>query len=81
MPPYLRSPYLPAPGPTDSVEDDWLRNKYRETYFHIMSCRPRNMLKDEIYAWEKIYKVRYQTRPMEARKRFFELDKYPDMRR
>ena len=73
--------YLCRLGRTDAVEDDWLRNKYRQTYFHVMSCRPRDRLKDEIYMWEKIYKVQFQTRPMEARKRFFELNKYPDTRR
>ncbi|XP_043206788.1 28S ribosomal protein S30, mitochondrial-like isoform X1 [Amphibalanus amphitrite] len=75
-------PYLdPERSLVDAVEDDWLRTKYLQTYFHIMSCRPRSRLKDEVYMWEKIYKVQFQTRPMEARKRFFELNKYPDMRR
>ncbi|XP_037082643.1 uncharacterized protein LOC119103284 [Pollicipes pollicipes] len=74
-------PYLDPTRSLDALEDDWLRTRYRETFFHVMSNRPRHRLKDEIYLWERIYKVQFQTRPMEARKRFFELNQFPGDRR
>lgn len=42
-----------------------------------MSHRPRKLQAPEIYDWEYIYKVAFETRPMDARKRFFERGEDP----
>lgn len=39
--------------------------------------RPRGRLPYEIYDWERIYKIKFPMRPMEARLRPFELDCNP----
>lgn len=44
-----------------------------ETYKHIASNRPRHRPEPELYQWEKIYKVDNSTRPMEPKRRPFEL--------
>lgn len=46
-----------------------------------MANRPRYQEIDEIYTWEKIYKIDHQTRPMDRRSRFFELFKNPAERK
>lgn len=51
----------------------WLHNKYRWCTSH----RNHFLQAPEIYDWEYIYKVAFNTRPMDARKRFFELDQFP----
>lgn len=43
----------------------------------LTSHRPRHRLLPEIYDWEKIYKIQFETRQFEARRRFFELDQDP----
>lgn len=42
-------------------------------YKHIASNRPRHRPEPELYLWEKIYKVDNPTRPMEPKRRPFEL--------
>jgi small subunit ribosomal protein S30 len=51
----------------------WLHNRHRV----LTSHRPRHRLVPEIYDWERIYKIEFDTRGMEARRRFFELDQDP----
>lgn len=55
------------------IEDDnkrcWLENRYK----HLVSNRPRHDLLPEIYLWEKIYKIQFNTRFFEAKRRPFEL--------
>lgn len=57
---------------------EWLEAEFK----HMYSRRPWHILPYEIYQWERIYKIRHQTRPFEARKRPFELQNVrPYMRR
>lgn len=43
----------------------------------LTSHRPRHRLLPEVYDWERIYKIQFETRQFEARRRFFELEKDP----
>lgn len=52
---------------------EWLHNTYR----HLTSHRRRHLQVPEIFDWEYIYKVAFETRPMDARKRFFERGEDP----
>lgn len=52
-----------------------------QEFKHMCANRPRHLEKPEIYLWEKIYKIDHNTRPLEARRRFFELDINPWKRR
>lgn len=55
------------------IENDDRRIFLEKQYKFITSNRERNLSMPEIYAWEKIYKIDHKTRPMEPRRRFFEL--------
>ncbi|GLG96810.1 Uncharacterized protein GBIM_03711 [Gryllus bimaculatus] len=55
----------------------WLEKHFK----HMYSNRPRKLLADELYHWEKIYKVDHKTRPQEPRRRPFELGQFPLERR
>lgn len=60
--------------------DDSERRSFLETRFkHIFSRRPRHRkdLIPEVYLWEWIYKIKFNTRPLDARRRFFELNQDP----
>lgn len=59
------------------IEHDKRREFLENKYKHLVSHRPRHLLVPEIYNWEKIYKVDHKTRPMEPKRRFFELDINP----
>ncbi|XP_017034058.2 large ribosomal subunit protein mL65 [Drosophila kikkawai] len=48
-----------------------------KTVKHLASNRPRHLELPETYMWEKLYKIDNNTRAMEARRRFFELDVNP----
>lgn len=61
----------------DPERREWLEDQFKYMY----SCRPRDKLPYELYHWEKIYKVDHKTRPMDARRRPFELGINPYMRR
>ncbi|XP_058823399.1 large ribosomal subunit protein mL65 [Topomyia yanbarensis] len=68
-------PYLckTEPRVADIVEEN--RRTFMEmTYKHRTSNRPRHRPDPELYQWEKIYKVDHNTRPMEAKRRPFELN-------
>ncbi|XP_055611305.1 28S ribosomal protein S30, mitochondrial [Uranotaenia lowii] len=62
---------------TETRIADILEEKRRvfmeDSYKRIASNRPRHRLVPEIYQWEKIYKVDHKTRPMEPKRRPFEL--------
>lgn len=60
----------------DYVEDE-KRYFLDKTYKYLASNRPRHLELPEIYLWEKIYKIDNKTRPLEARRRFFELNINP----
>ncbi|XP_075154294.1 mitochondrial ribosomal protein S30 [Haematobia irritans] len=49
------------------------RTFLEETFKHMCSNRPRHLPLPEIYMWEKLYKIDNKTRPLEARRRFFEV--------
>lgn len=64
----------------DYKDDDkrkWLEREYK----NLVSNRPRHKEIDEIYAWEKIYKIDHKTRFVEKRRRFFELFQKPQDKR
>lgn len=58
-------------------EDDNKRQWLEKEYKFLTSNRPRYKEMDEIYAWEKIYKIDFESRPTERRRRFFEVFKQP----
>lgn len=70
-------PYLGKEQVVANIEDvvrrEWLHKRHKV----LTSHRPRHRLLPEIYDWEKIYKVQFETRQFEARRRFFELDQDP----
>lgn len=79
---YEIRPYLDKEEPTVADIADPERRQFLESRFkHLVSLRPRHRLLPEIYLWEKIYKIDYNTRPMDARRRFFELNINPWARR
>ncbi|EDV99825.1 28S ribosomal protein S30, mitochondrial [Drosophila grimshawi] len=53
------------------------REFLERTFKHLASKRPRHLELPEVYMWEKLYKIDNKTRPMEARRRFFERDVNP----
>lgn len=55
------------------IQNDDKRQWLEREYKHMMSNRPRHRLGNEIYQWEKIYKIDHKTRNIEPRRRFFEL--------
>lgn len=63
------------------IEDDnkrcWLESRYK----HLVSNRPKHLLLPEVYLWEKIYKIKFNTRFFEPKRRPFELDINPYRRR
>ncbi|XP_028167434.1 28S ribosomal protein S30, mitochondrial [Ostrinia furnacalis] len=63
------------------IEDDkkrcWLESRYK----HLVSNRPKHFLEPEVYLWEKIYKIKFDTRYHEKKRRPFELDINPYKRR
>lgn len=63
------------------VEDTKQRAWLEKTFKYIVSNRPRARLTPEIYNWEKIYKIDHDTKPMEPKRRFFELSINPFRRR
>lgn len=59
--------------PQDVDKRKWLEREYK----FLVSHRPRFKELDEIYAWEKIYKIDHDTRQVDKRRRFFEFFKQP----
>lgn len=75
-------PYLGEEEQTVADIEDVKRREFLEqTFKHIMANKPRHRLEPEIYNWEKFYKIDNETMPMDARRRFFELDINPWNRR
>lgn len=77
---YDMKPYVDKECETVADIDHLDRREFLERNFkHIFSRRPRHR-KDmipEVYLWEWIYKIKFNTRPMDARRRFFELNQDP----
>ncbi|CAK1581061.1 unnamed protein product [Parnassius mnemosyne] len=63
------------------IEDDEKRRWLESRYKHLVSNRPKHYLMPEIYLWERIYKIKHNTRFFEAKRRFFERDINPFKRR
>uniref|UniRef100_A0A1S4GB15 Uncharacterized protein n=2 Tax=Anopheles gambiae TaxID=7165 RepID=A0A1S4GB15_ANOGA len=67
-------PYLcPTETRVADIEDENRRVFMERAYKHMASNRPRHRLVPEVYQWEKIYKIDNKTRPMEPKRRPFEL--------
>lgn len=63
------------------IEDDKRRCWLESTYKHLVANRPRHYLNPEVYMWEKIYKIKFNTRSFERKSRPFELGVNPYKRR
>lgn len=77
-------PYLAKEEETVADIDHLERREFLETRFkHLFSKRPRHRkdLIPEVYLWEWIYKIKFNTMPIEPRRRFFELNQDPWKRR
>ncbi|XP_012528781.1 28S ribosomal protein S30, mitochondrial [Monomorium pharaonis] len=51
-----------------NIEDDERRNWLEKQYKHLVSNRPRHRRIPEIYDWQKIYLLRFKTRPMDKKR-------------
>jgi small subunit ribosomal protein S30 len=79
---YDMKPYLDShEKKIADIEDVERRAWLERTYKHIAANRPRQLSVPEIYDWEKIYKIDNKTRPMDKKRRFFELKINPFSRR
>lgn len=75
-------PYLNADHPlVADYEDEGKRQWLEDHYKFLTSNRERLRDVDEIYSWEKIYKIDHKTRFMDKRLRFFERFESPADRR
>jgi small subunit ribosomal protein S30 len=70
MKPYLGDVEKHIADITEDKRREWLEAEFK----HMYSNRPRHMLPYEIYNWERIYKIKHKTRPLDARRRPFELE-------
>lgn len=77
MRPYLGSHEKYIADYADDEKRRWLEREYK----FLVSNRPRFKLDYEVYNWEKIYKIDHKTRPMDKRRRPFELFIKPSDRR
>ncbi|GLV44027.1 mitochondrial ribosomal protein S30 [Carabus blaptoides fortunei] len=77
MKPYLDKQERIVANIVDTEKREWLENQYK----HMMANRPRHRQMYELYHWEKIYKVDNDTRPLEPKRRPFELGINPWMRK
>lgn len=78
---YDMKPYLGKEQVVADIDDDNRRCWLESTYKHIVSNRPKHNLLPEIYLWEKIYKIKFNTRFFEAKRRPFEWGINPFNRR
>lgn len=69
MKPYLDKQERIVANIADTEKREWLEKQYK----HMMANRPRHRQLYEVYHWEKIYKIDNNTRPLEPRRRPFEL--------
>ncbi|KAH0950588.1 hypothetical protein HN011_007462 [Eciton burchellii] len=56
------------------IEHDEKRNWLETHYKHLMCNRKRHKRIPEIYDWQKIYMIRFKTRPMEKRREPWQFD-------
>jgi len=69
MKPYLDEKVKKIADLDDVKQRAWLEKQFK----YLMSNRPRHRPVPEIYSWEKIYKIDNDTRPLDKKRRFFEL--------
>lgn len=75
-------PYLNSECPLVANIEDPERRVFLENLFkYLCTNRPRHRPLPEIWDWEYIYKIKFNTRPMDARRRYFELWQNPWKRR
>lgn len=75
-------PYLdPQCSVVADIQDPKRRVFLENLFKYLNSNRLRHRPLPEIWDWEYIYKIRFKTRPMDARRRFFELWQNPWARR
>uniref|UniRef100_A0A1B6LLN1 28S ribosomal protein S30, mitochondrial n=1 Tax=Graphocephala atropunctata TaxID=36148 RepID=A0A1B6LLN1_9HEMI len=75
-------PYLDKDAPyVKDIDHEERRVWLHEQFRYLSSNRPRHRLDPEIYDWENIYKIKFQTRPLDPRRRFFEVGVDPFKRR
>lgn len=63
------------------IEDDRKRCWLEDRYKHLVANRPKHFLPPETYLWEKIFKIQFNLRFHEKKRRPFELDINPYKRR
>lgn len=81
MRPYL-SRQTPVAAKIPSKYAGRVRREFLENHYkHLMANRERHLLVPEMYNWEKIYKVDNDTKPLDPKRRFFELGQNPFNRR
>ncbi|KAM8719301.1 hypothetical protein ACLKA7_011934 [Drosophila subpalustris] len=72
--PYVSGPALRRVADYEHAEK---REFLEQMFKHLASKRQRHLELPEIYMWEKLYKIDNNTRNMEAKRRFFELNINP----
>lgn len=81
MRPFL-SRFTPYAARIPSKYAGRVRREFIESHYkHLMANRERHLLVPEVYNWEKIYKIDNDTKPLDAKRRFFELSQNPFTRR
>ncbi|GAB0098706.1 Ribosomal protein S30, mitochondrial [Sergentomyia squamirostris] len=75
-------PYLnPQERIVAEIENPEKRMWLEKHFKHYMSNKPRHRVVPEIFLWEKIYQIDHNKRPIDARRKFFQLNKNPFNRR
>ncbi|KAJ4433110.1 large ribosomal subunit protein mL65 [Periplaneta americana] len=77
MKPYLNKEEMHLADIDDEKRRAWLEQEFK----HMYANRERHILPYEIYNWEFLYKIRHKTRPIEPRRRPFELQNVNPFRR
>lgn len=68
MKPYLSQQEKVCADYEEDEKREWLEREYK----FLVSNRPRSRIPEEIYAWEKIYKIDHNTRFMDKKRRKWE---------
>ncbi|KAK8397227.1 hypothetical protein O3P69_004739 [Scylla paramamosain] len=66
------TPYLSFKYVSNHPASEEYRERFHQYYLRLTSNRPLARERPEMYLWEKIYKVDFNTRPLETPRRFFE---------
>jgi hypothetical protein len=71
-------PYLGPEKYIQNVADCDYKTYIADGYKYLASNRPRTIPRPEIFAWEKIFKIDFNSRFRDGRKRWFDLQKNPN---